>query len=135
MLPFLTHTRIFVPLTVLVTAAVPAAHAGWMGFRNDTRSTLVIQETLPSGAVGRAGKPQKIYTNETIRDTSASSGGHRSFTIVDSSNPMRVIYAGQFPCPAAHENVLFVLKFDRKGGLLVEAVRTPSGISKARKKN
>ena len=77
MFRFLSQTRIALPLAILVTASLPAAvDAGWMGFRNDTRSTLVIQESVSSGrVVSRVGKPQRIYTNETIRDTSATPAG------------------------------------------------------------
>jgi hypothetical protein len=128
----LPKTRIAFLLALLFAAAAPAvAGAGWMGFRNDTQSTLIIQETVPAGTTGRAGKPQKIYTNETIRDTPPSSGGQRTFTIADSTKPEKPLYTGAFTCPAANENVLFVIKFDSKGGVVIESIRTPAGISKA----
>ena len=82
MFRFLSQTRIALLLAILVTASLPAAvDAGWMGFRNDRRSTLVIQESVSSGTVvGRVGKPQRIYTNETIRDTAA---GRRAPDVYD----------------------------------------------------
>jgi hypothetical protein len=99
--------------------------AGWMGFRNDTSATLVIQETIAVGKDSRPGKPHKLYSNETIRDTPASAGGSRVFTIADAARPDKPLYSGAFACPAANENLLYVLKLDGKGGIVVEAVRMP----------
>jgi hypothetical protein len=130
MFPFLPTTRFAVPVVLLLWAIVPV-EAGWMGFRNDTQSTLIIQETVPEGTTGRAGKPQKIYTNETIRDTPASGGGKRTFTISDSTKPDVPLYTGAFTSPAANENVLFVIKLDGKGRLLIDVVHTPVGVTKA----
>lgn len=122
-------------LALLVPAVLPnVVDAGWMGFRNDTQTTLVIQETVPTGGAGRAGKPQKIYSNETIRDTPPTSVGQRTFTIKDAANPDKVLYSGALNCPTANENVLFVLKIDSKGGLVIEAIRTPTGVSKGQSK-
>lgn len=132
---FLPKSRSVLPVALLIAAAIPGvANAGWMGFRNDTHSTLVIQETVPAGTSGRAGKPQKIYTNETIRDTQPTPAGQRTFTISDSAHPEKPLYTGAFASPAANENVLFVIKVDSKGGIAVEAIRTPTGVSKAPKK-
>ena len=102
-----------------------------MGFRNDTSATLVIQETLTVGTTSRPGKPQKIFINETVRDNPASSVNHRTFTISDSSQPDKPLYSGRLPCPTASENVLYILKLDGKGGLVVEVVRMPIQTSKA----
>ena len=121
--------RLAFPFALLLAAALPAVvEAGWMGFRNDTQSTLIIQETAPAG---KSGKPQKLYTNETIRDMPSGPGGQRTFTISDAAHPEKPLYAGTFTCPAANENVLFVFKVDGKGAIVVEAVRTPTGVSKA----
>lgn len=96
-----------------------------MGFRNDTSATLVIQETLPVGTSSRPGKPQKIFVNETVRDTPASSITYRTFTIFDSAQPDKPLFTGRLACPAASENVLYVLKMDGKGGLIIEPVKSP----------
>jgi hypothetical protein len=99
-----------------------------MGFRNDTQSTLIIQETTPAG---KSGKPQKLYTNETIRDMPSGPGGQRTFTISDVAHPEKPLFSGAFTCPASNENVLFVLKVDGKGVIVIESVRTPTGVSRA----
>lgn len=96
-----------------------------MGFRNDTHATLVIQETLTVGTSSRQGKAQKIFVNETIRDTPASSVTYRTFTISDSSQPDKPLFTGRLPCPTATENVLYILKMDGKGGFVVETLKSP----------
>jgi len=100
--------------------------AGWMGFRNDTSAPLVVQEAVVGG---RAGKPQKVFANETVRDTPPA-GTQRTFTITDPSKPDKPLYTGRFPTPADAENVLYVIKSDGKGGLVIEAIKSPAGVSK-----
>jgi hypothetical protein len=113
---------------VCLAADTPVA-AGWMGFRNDTSMTLVVQETV---SAGRSGKSQKIFANETVRDT-PSSGAQRTFTITDAAHPDKPLYTGRFAAPAENENVLYVLKSDGKGGLKIEPVKSPVGVSKHNK--
>lgn len=132
MFPCLPITRFTFALALALAAALPTVvEAGWMAFRNDTQSTLIIQETAP---VGKSGKPQKIYTNETVRDMPSGAGGQRTFTISDAAQPDKPLYTGAFTCPASNENVLFVLKVDGKGVLVIEAVRSPTTVAKAPKK-
>ena len=96
--------------------------AGWMGFRNETGQTLLIQETYTTG---RTGKPQKVFANETIRDTPPAAGVIRKFTIFDASKPDRVLATGTFPSPGANENLLYIIKTDAKGVLTIEPVQNP----------
>jgi hypothetical protein len=102
------------------------ADGGWIGFRNDTGTTLVIQETVAVGTGSRSGKPQKIFANETVRETPPTGGGQRSFTITDPGRPDKPLYTGLFPAPATNENVLYAIKTDGKGGLIIEAIKTPA---------
>jgi hypothetical protein len=127
MFPRFRHfRRLALPIVLLVLAVTGSADAGWMGFRNDTSATLVVQETV---AAGRPGKPQKIFANETVRDT-PSAGAQRTFTISDPAKPDKPLYTGRFPAPAENENVLYVIKSDGKGGLVIDVVKTPAGVSK-----
>jgi hypothetical protein len=127
----LRHFSVVLSLTSLLILANPdRLFAGWMGFRNDTQMTLIVQETVTSGKSTRAGKPQKVFANETVRDTVASNG-NRTFTIFDSAKPDKPLYTGTFPCPPASENFLFVLKSDGKGGLVIEAQRNSASVSKS----
>ena len=97
-----------------------------MGFRNDTSATLVLQETVASG---RSGKPQKVFANETVRDTPPA-GTHRTFTIYDAGRSDKPLYSGRFAAPADNENVLYVLKSDGKGGITIQAIKSPAGVSR-----
>src|SRR5262245_28791498 len=81
MFRFLRHFPAVLTLTSFLILANPdQVFAGWMGFRNDTQMTLMIQETVTSGKTTRAGKPQKVFANETVRDSVASTG-NRTYTI------------------------------------------------------
>jgi hypothetical protein len=124
----LRHLRFAALVTPLFLFAEPGrAAGGWMGFRNDTGVTLVIQETVGS----RQGRPQKIFANETVRDTPPS-GASRTFVIYESGRPDAPLHTGPFRTPADGENVLYIIKSDGKGGLTIEAVKTPapSGVVK-----
>ena len=125
MFPGLRRFRPLACLACLVAlAAVGRADAGWMGFRNDTSMTLVVQE-----AGAKPAKPQKIFANETVRDTPPA-GAQRSFSITDAAHPDKPLYTGKFSTPAANENVLYVIKPDGKGGVTIETVSSPAGVSK-----
>ena len=131
----LRQSRLLYLPALLVMAVAPAtADGGWMGFRNDTRTTLIIQESVAVGTTSRPAKPQKIYSDETIRDHPSISKAQRRFSIADAAHPDTVLYSGTFPCPPANENVLFVIKLSKRGKLAIEAIRTPTGISRARPK-
>ena len=81
----------------------------------------------------RPGKPQKIFANETVRETPPA-GGQRTFTITDTAHPEKPLFTGRLPHPAANENVLYVIKSDGKGGLTVEPVSSPVASSKPPKR-
>jgi hypothetical protein len=122
----LRHLRFaIVTAALLLVSDLARADGGWMAFRNDTSTTLVIQEKVIVGTASRSGKPQKIFANETVRETPPVGGGQRSFTISESGRPDKPLYTGAFAAPAANENVLYTIKSDGKGGLIVEAIRTP----------
>jgi hypothetical protein len=95
--------------------------SGWMGFRNQTGMTLLIQETY---ANGRQGAAQKVFANEMIRDN-PNMAGQRKFTIYSAKDPDKPIYTGNFSCPNGRENVLYILKSDGKGGVSIESVKIP----------
>ena len=117
-----------------VLSAVGTVSAGWMGFRNDTANTLVIQESIPTGGKVRPGRLQKLFASETVRDTPQASG-QRQFQIFDSNNPDKPIYSGSFPTPDKNENILYVIKSDGKGGLTIEALKLPVGAAMPARKD
>ncbi len=111
-----------VGLTALLLAPA-AAVAGWMGFRNETGQPVLLQESFTTG---KAARPQKVYPNETLRDTPPSAGANRKFTIYDAAKPDRVLVTGTFPAPGVNENLLYVIKKDAKGTITIEPVQTPA---------
>jgi hypothetical protein len=124
MSPIVRHFRRFVAVGLTALLLAPAAaFAGWMGFRNDTGQPVLLQETLGSGRLGRQ---QKIYANETVRDTPPAAGANRKFTIYDAAKPDRVLATGSFPAPGSNENLLYVIKKDAKGTISIEPVQTPA---------
>ena len=105
-------------------ASSGSAFAGWMGFRNDTKDTIVVQETITVNGQSKQGKPQRLFTGEAVRDTQCT-GPQRNISIFDTKNPNTPIFTGNMPCPAANENFLYVIKGDAKGGITMEVVKTP----------
>ena len=102
-----------------------SAFAGWMGFRNDTKDTIVVQETITVNGQSKQGKPQRLFTGEAVRDTQCV-GPQRKISIFDPKTPNTPLYTGNVGCPAANENILYVIKSDGKGGITMEVIKTPS---------
>lgn len=117
--------RSAIAVLIIFGAAPSMAWAGWMGFRNDTPNALIVQESLPSGPVARSGRPQKLFANETVRDTPPTTVKLRTFNIFDPAKPDKPLYTGALPCPTSSENVLYVIKPDGRGGITVEPIRVP----------
>jgi len=117
---FCTLLGVLVALT-----AADSVFAGWMGFRNDTKDTIVIQETVLIGGQPRPARPQRLFVGEAVRDTPPP-GGQRRISVFDPNNLNQPIYAGNFACPAATENILYCIKRDAKGGVSIEAIKSPA---------
>lgn len=116
--------RLLAMLTILLVGAeLNCAEAGWMGFRNDTNGTIVIQETVNIGGQPRLGRPQRLFVGEAVRDMPAA-GGQRRISVFDPANPNMPIYTGNFNCPAANENILYCIRSDGKGGITIDAVKS-----------
>jgi hypothetical protein len=122
----LHHFRLAALLGVTTAlAGADVASAGWMGIRNDTKDTVIVQETLVINGQARQGRPQRLFAGEAVRDTQCV-GPVRRITVFDPKVPATPIFQGNFPCPAANENILYLLKSDGKGGLTVEAIKSPA---------
>jgi hypothetical protein len=111
--------------SLVVLASADFVFAGWMGFRNDTKDTIVIQETMTVNGQPKLSQPQKLLVGQAVRDT-LNVGAQRRFSIYDPKNPNVPIYTGNFNCPAANENILYILKPDGKGGITVDVSKTPA---------
>jgi hypothetical protein len=102
-----------------------SASAGWMGFRNDTKDTIVLQETIIVGGQAKQAKPQRLFTGEAVKETQWT-GVQRKISIFDTKNPNTPLHTANFPCPAANENFLYAIKSDGKGGITIETIKTPA---------
>lgn len=98
--------------------------AGWMGFRNDTTENLVVQETIVVNGQSKPGRPQRLSSGEAVRDTQCAAGV-RKMTIYDARNTNQPLFNGNFACPAANENILYVIKSDARGTITIETVKSP----------
>jgi len=103
---------------------VRETHAGWMGFRNDTKETVIVQETIVVNGQAKPGRPQRLSSGEAVRDTQCV-GGVRKMTVYDADKPNQPLFSGNFACPAANENLLYVIKSDGRGGITIETVKSP----------
>jgi hypothetical protein len=122
---YLRHSVLGVLALGFVLCSQSFANAGWLGFRNDTTMTLVVQESVPTPQGPRLGRPQRIFSNETFRDTMGGAANRR-FQIFDAKAPDKPIYTGNFPGPTATDNVLYIIKSDGRGGITVEATKSPT---------
>jgi hypothetical protein len=111
-------------LGVAVLALANPVYAGWMGFRNDTNETIVVQETIIVNGKEKPGRPQRLMTGEALRDTQCQ-GAQKQISIFNAKNTNVPLLSGNFACPAANENVLYIIKSDGKGGITTETVKTP----------
>ncbi len=108
----------------LLFAASADLNAGWMGFQNETKETIVVQETIVVNGQPKPGRPQRLNTGEAVRDTQCQ-GAQKKITIYDAKNTKTPLFTGNFPCPGANENVLYIIKPDGNGGITVEPKKTP----------
>ncbi len=115
----------FLGVSIVLVVDASSVFAGWMGFRNDTKDTIVIQETVVIGGQPRPGRPQRLFTGEAVRDTPPP-GGQRRISVYDAANSNQPIYSGNIPCPAANENILYCIKRDPKGGVAIDAIKSPA---------
>ena len=115
------HLRIAIAAAaILVLGGDSALCAGTMAFRNDTKSTLILQETVIVNGQSRPGRPQKLFAGEMVRET-WNLGGQRRFTIIYPNRPQQPLYSGSIPASSATENLLYILKPDGRGGVTIEA--------------
>jgi hypothetical protein len=114
--------KLWLALLIVCLLGPSSAFAGWLGFRNDTKIALVVQETIVVNNVPRPGKPEKLGAGDTVRDLQACPNPQRKFTIYDAKGQQ--LYTGVFPCPAANENVLFAIKMDAKGKITIEPIKS-----------
>ena len=116
----LIQLKFWLSLVIVIGLGSSSLFAGWLGFRNDTKDQLVVQETTVVNNVARPGKPQSLNSGDVVRDSQVCPANQRKFTIYDAKG--NAIHTGMFPCPGANENILNVIKLDAKGNVTIEAV-------------
>lgn len=122
----LHHRLIRNMLPLLLVALLPdITFAGWMGFRNDTSVTLLVQETVKVNDKPLLGRVQKLIFGESVRDNSKVEHTEREFSIYDSRNPKTPLLIQKFSCPRPDENVIYALSLDAAGKLEWKAISSP----------
>lgn len=98
-------------LLVGLFGTADAARAGWITVTNDTKQTIVIQET--SGPLNRPvkGKCVKLQPGETYREYSLL-GGTRTVVVYDAATPNAPLTAEKMTWEKA--DAAFALKTDGK---------------------
>jgi hypothetical protein len=109
----------------ILIASASDLNAGWMGFQNETKETVVVQETIIVNGQQKPGRPQRLNTGEAVRDTQCQ-GVQKQIAIYSAKNTDVPLFTGKFPCPAVNENVLYIIKPDGNGGITVEPKKTPA---------
>jgi hypothetical protein len=71
-------------------AAPPRNEPPWLGYRNETRATLVVQGATVVNNVIRRGKPRVVYAGDVCWDQ--VSPGSKILTIYDARQPNRILY-------------------------------------------
>jgi|GEM_PF-7122325 len=122
----LHHRLVRIVLPLLLLILLPgSSSAGWMGFRNDTTATLLVQETVKVNDKPLLGRVQKLIFGESVRDNSKGEHVEREFSIYDSRNPKVPLIVQKFPCPKPEENIIYALSFDAAGNLEWKAISSP----------
>jgi hypothetical protein len=82
----ISFVRLAVVAIVLLACGSGRASAGWLSFRNDTRSTLVIQEIVVVNGQARRGPQRQLYPGEVAVE-SVSRPGVKHLLIIDPKQP------------------------------------------------
>ena len=86
-------------LAVAVLAVAPAlAEAAWLGFRNDTKSPVIVQGASAGAGGVRRGKPHLLYPGDVSWDRLIQPG-NKLITIYEYENnkPNRILFQGTVP--------------------------------------
>lgn len=81
-------------LACLGTLLVPgSASAGWIALTNDTKQTVVVQETITVNGQARKCKPIKLAPGETLREFQPS-GGTKKLAVLESGLFGKQLFSG-----------------------------------------
>lgn len=80
--------RLVVVVLALAALGPTPAVAGWLGFRNDTRTTLIVQDVVLVHGQARRGAQRKLGAGELAVE-SVSGAGIKRLLILDPRQPTR----------------------------------------------
>jgi hypothetical protein len=80
-------------LAVSLTAAVPTTgRAAWLGYRNDTKTPVIVQVASVQRNVVRRGAPHQLSKGDVAWDCILQPG-LQIITVYDAGDPKRVLYS------------------------------------------
>ena len=113
MVPSLRTRLLALAAALLATAgSAPAGDGGWLTFKNTTRQTIVLQETVVTNGVTKRGRPIRLLPGETLKQFQATPA-MRKFEVFDGCNPGKPLFSGSLNCLAASPS--FSITSDAKG--------------------
>jgi hypothetical protein len=80
-------------------ASVGAARAGWITVKNDSKTTIVVQEVMTVNGKPVRGKPIKLAAGESFREFQ-NTPGVKNFEIFDTGTPAMTLWNGKLDCKA-----------------------------------
>lgn len=114
---------------VLVGSAPATANAGWLGFRNETKSAVVVQISHESAARLQHGKPHLLNPGNVTWER-VLQPGKKWITIYDPAQPRRVLFKG--PLLYAGNDLFFAIQQEETpAGLPVTPVTPPAALKLA----
>jgi hypothetical protein len=84
-------------VVALILACAGSADASWMTIRNDTKQTVVVQETTLVNGQVRRGKPITLLPGESFREFLAGPTV-KKIDVLDIQNANRPLWSGSLNC-------------------------------------
>jgi hypothetical protein len=81
----------------LILGHAGAASAAWLTVRNDTRQSVVVQETVVVNGQVKRGKPATLLPGESLREYVPAPTAKR-IEVLDSRNPRQLLWSGNLSC-------------------------------------
>ncbi len=98
-MPSLIGCRLIIPFAAcaVLVAGPPAAAASWVTIKNDTRRTILLQETVIVNGQEKRCKPRSLLPGESLREF-IPGPSVKSVDVFDSQNPRQSLWSGKLDC-------------------------------------
>jgi hypothetical protein len=106
-----------------------SASAAWLTIKNDTTSTLLVQEVLTTAVGTQRSKPQKVAPGASAVEPILTKG-KRTIVLYDPANPLQALFHGTVDCQG-NTQLLIQFKPPAKGPATLELVPAPPPTAKA----